>query len=277
MLTRFAPSITGFIHLGHVYHLLVLFGLTKKLDLSVLLRIEDHDKQRFKQEYLESLFIDLEFLGFQYRDPILYQSRSKKYYDDCLDFLIRKKLVYGCECSRSEILNNQNYNKSELHYPGKCRNKNLSFEGNTIKFKVENKNVDFEDLILAYQTQNPFLQCGDFSIRDKLGNYTYQFACVCDDIRQKITHVIRGQDILESTARQILLYRAFETPIPNFLHHRLLYDKKGNKLCKRDKSKSVSEMIIKGYSSEEIFAKALKLKKPISLFQAYDYMSIGIM
>ena len=82
---------------------------------------------------------------------------------------------------------------------------------------------------------------------------------------------------MESTARQILLYRAFETPIPNFLHHRLLYDKKGNKLCKRDKSKSVSEMIIKGYSSEEIFAKALKLKKPISLFQAYDYMSIGIM
>ena len=222
MLTRFAPSITGFLHLGHVYHLLVLFGLSKKLNLSVLLRAEDHDKQRFKQEYLESLFVDLNFLGFQCEGPTVYQSCSKKYYDDCLDSLIRKNLVYACDLSRSEILSNQHLNKSELHYSGKCKNKNLPFKGNTIRFKVEDKKVHFKDLILGHQTQNPFFQCGDFSIRDKLGNYTYQFACVCDDIRQKITHVIRGEDILESTARQILLYRAFEAPPPNFFHHRLL-------------------------------------------------------
>jgi len=277
MLTRFAPSITGFIHLGHVYHLLVLFSLSKKLDLSVLLRAEDHDKQRFKQEYLESLFVDLKFLGIKCKGPTVYQSCSKKYYDDCLDFLIRKNLVYACKCSRSEILSNQHLNKSELHYSGKCKNKNLPFEGNTIRFKVEDKKICFKDLILGHQTQNPFFQCGDFSIRDKLGNYTYQFVCVCDDIRQKITHVIRGKDILESTARQILLYRAFEAPIPNFFHHSLLYDKNGNKLCKTNKSESISEMIKNGISSDEIFAKALNLENPISLSRAYDYMDKGIM
>ena len=277
MLTRFAPSITGFIHLGHIYHLLVLLSLSKKLDLTLLLRIEDHDKQRFKQEYLESLFADLKFLGIQYKEPALFQSRSKKYYDDCLNILIGKEFVYGCECSRSEIMNNQNSNKNELHYSGKCRNKNLPLDGNTIRFRVENKDIQFNDLILGHQIQNPFLQCGDFSIRDKLGNYTYQFACVCDDIRQKITHVIRGKDILKSTARQILLHRAFESPPPNFYHHRLLYDENGNKLCKRDKSESISNMIKNGYSPEEIFAKALNLKKPISLLRAYNHMLKGIM
>ena len=82
---------------------------------------------------------------------------------------------------------------------------------------------------------------------------------------------------MESTARQILLYKAFEAPIPNFFHHRLLYDKNGNKLCKRDKSESISEMIKSGISSDEIFAKALNLESPISLSRAYDYMGKGIM
>ncbi len=266
MITRFAPSLTGYLHMGHVLHMLYVWGLAKSNGGKVICRIEDHDLSRRRSEYEEAILSTMEWLGFipdegisssSTPSPSEYrQSDNGDYYDKMLGLLAMQGLVYGCECSRKQILDEQSDEAAELCYSGTCAEKGLPLEGNTVRFRVPTGEVVFEDLRLGSCRQIPKQQCGDFSLRDRQGQWTYQFACVCDDIRQGVDLVIRGEDILASTARQMLLIQAFDAPLPAYFHHSLICDESGEKLSKRQRSESISQLRDAGLTAEAIIGRA---------------------
>jgi glutamyl/glutaminyl-tRNA synthetase len=265
--TRFAPSMTGYLHLGHVLHMIYVWGVARSKAGVVISRIEDHDQSRNRPEYEKNILTDMQWLGFvpdrgislkyapehsEYR-----QSDCSEFYKNLLSKLVEKGLVYGCECSRKKILSNQAANSKELCYTGTCSEKGLPLEGNTIRFRVPKDPVVFTDLALGECRQVPQQQCGDFSVRDRTGQWSYQFCCVADDIRQGVDLVIRGEDIISSTGRQIQLFNAFEKEPPQYFHHDLLFDEMGKKLSKRQFSESIEEMRNSGISAEAIIGKAV--------------------
>jgi glutamyl/glutaminyl-tRNA synthetase len=266
MITRFAPSLTGYLHLGHVLHMLYVWGFARARGATVISRIEDHDLSRRRPEYEAAILENMEWLGFVPDEGIIASNtdgRSDYRQSDCgdhyarvLQVLERQGLVYGCECSRRQILGEQSEKTDELCYTGTCADKGLPLEGNTVRFRVPDGEVIFEDLRLGECRQIPKRQCGDFSLRDRQGQWTYQFACVCDDIRHGVDLVIRGEDILASTARQILLFQALEAPVPSYFHHPLICNEKGEKLSKRQRSESITQMREDGASPEEIIGRA---------------------
>ena len=279
MTTRFAPSLTGYLHLGHVLHMLFVWGVAKAKGATILCRIEDHDLGRARPEFEAAILEDMEWLGFVPdlgitrndlgRPSQFRQSDCNAHYETVLRSLEARGLVYGCECSRKQILQPQD-GVSELCYAGTCADKRLPLEGHTVRFRTKNCITGFQDLRLGEQRQNPALQCGDFSLRDRNGQWTYQFACVCDDIRHGIDLVVRGEDILASTGRQIQLFHALEAPSPRYFHHPLLCDKEGKKLSKRQHSESITSMREAGTFPAEIIGRTLQAARFIAQPVAYD-------
>ncbi len=265
-LTRFAPSLTGYLHLGHVLHMIHVWGVARAQGGRVLSRIEDHDLARNRPEYEPAILADLQWLGFvpdlgisaeNSPKPSNYrQSDCALHYEEALNFLVKKKKVYGCECSRKEILAKQSGGQGELCYSGTCAEKNLPLEGHTVRFRVPLGDIDFHDVALGDRRQTPATQCGDFSLRDRNGQWTYQFCCVCDDIRHGITLVVRGEDILDSTARQLQLFHALEYEPPHYYHHPLLTTDSGEKLSKRQRPESITQLREEGLLAEKIIGRA---------------------
>ena len=267
MKTRFAPSLTGYLHLGHVLHMLYVWGVARIRGAAVMVRMEDHDTARARPEYETAILENMEWLGFvpdegimaadAGRTSLYRQSDCGGHYAEALQFLKEQGLVYGCSCSRREILEQQPAGPDELFYPGTCAEKNLPLEGNTVRFRVPSDAVSFRDLALGDCQQAPVQQCGDFSLRDRHGQWTYQFCCVCDDIRHGVNLVVRGEDILPSTGRQIQLFRALGAPVPHYYHHPLVYDSAGEKLSKRQRSESISHLREKGFAPGQVIGLAL--------------------
>ncbi|MEI6890768.1 MAG: glutamate--tRNA ligase family protein [Pontiella sp.] len=267
MRTRFAPSLTGYLHLGHVLHLLYVWGVAHKMGAKIICRMEDHDWSRARPEYERAIFHTLDVLGLvpdlgisakHAAGPSEFrQSDCGAYYESVLQRLEKRGLVYGCACSRKQIAAKQSQEAEELCYTGTCSDKGLPLEGNTVRFRTLAGETVFHDLNVGEQRQTPRNQCGDFSLRDRQGQWTYQFACVCDDLRQGVDLVIRGEDILFSTARQIQLFQTLEAPVPRYYHHPLLLDESGKKLSKRQHSESISRWYDAGATSEEIMGQAL--------------------
>jgi glutamyl-tRNA synthetase/glutamyl-Q tRNA(Asp) synthetase len=277
MLTRFAPSLTGYLHLGHVLHMLYVWAIARANGAKVLCRIEDHDRGRARPEYETAILDDMEWLGFvpdlgisascsgqpsEYR-----QSDCEAHYAAMLQQLADAGLVYGCECSRSQILEQQSDGQGELCYPGTCAEKNLPLEGHTVRFRIPHEPVAFHDLALGTCHQAPVGQCGDFSLRDRNGQWTYQFCCVCDDIRHGVSLVVRGEDILSSTGRQLLLFNALGHNPPRYFHHALMYDPLGEKLSKRQRSESIAQLRDNGATPEEIVGRAMVAGGLVSEFR----------
>lgn len=265
--TRFAPSLTGYLHLGHVLHMIYVWGIARAKGGQVVSRIEDHDQSRNRPEYEPAILADMQWLGFvpdqgisvsdAPRPSPFRQSDCAHQYEESLQRLADKGLVYGCECSRKEILAKQSDGQSELCYPGSCAEKNLPLEGHTVRFRIPAGAVAFRDGALGDCHQSPIGQCGDFSLRDRTGQWTYQFCCVCDDIRQGVNLVIRGEDILSSTGRQIQLFEALGHPVPDYYHHPLVCDAHGEKLSKRQRSESIAQLREAGASPDEIIGRAV--------------------
>lgn len=264
--TRFAPSLTGYLHLGHVLHMIHVWGIARAKGGRVVSRIEDHDRSRNRPEYEPAILADMQWLGFipdlgitatDAPTPSPYrQSDCARHYEAALRILSEKGRVYGCACSRKEISAKQPEGKGELCYSGTCADKNLPLEGNTVRFRVPDSEVVFQDLKRGECRQTPITQCGDFSLRDRTGQWTYQFCCVCDDIRQGINLVVRGEDILSSTGRQIQLFQALGHPPPDYFHHPLVCDAQGEKLGKRQHSESIARQREAGISASEILGQA---------------------
>ena len=248
--TRFAPAPTGFLHLGHVLNAVWVWETTRGSDpdARVLLRIEDHDRQRSRPEYEASILEDLAWLGFVADGPLVRQSERDAIYEAALDTLRRRGLVYACSCSRAEI--------AGPRYPGTCAHRNLrESPGLGLRIRLDDTIERFEDLKVGWQEQQPSMQCGDLLAKDRDGNWTYQFAVVVDDWTQDVNCVVRGEDLLDSTGRQIQLARLLgRADPPAFLHHPLLMKSATQKLSKSDRDTGVRDLRARGWSAEQVLA-----------------------
>jgi glutamyl-tRNA synthetase/glutamyl-Q tRNA(Asp) synthetase len=266
-LTRFAPAPTGFLHLGHVANALVVWGTAGVLGGRVLLRVEDHDRQRCRREYEQALLDDLDWLGFS---PDVFptaayragrcegrQSDCDAAYREAAAALTAAGLLYACACSRREIAAAAP-GAGEQHYPGTCRTRGLPLADDLAwRVRLPAGEIAFEDALLGPQRQTPAAQCGDLAVRDRRGNWTYPFAVVVDDWRQSVSLVVRGEDLLASTGRQILLARLLgRRAPPAFLHHRLLWKAPERKLSKADGDTGVRQLRAAGWSPEQVVGAA---------------------
>jgi len=257
-ITRFAPAPTGFLHLGHVVNALYVWGEARRLNGRVLLRIEDHDRQRCRPEYQAAIFEDLDWLGFVADEPAVRQSAREDIYRQALETLERHGLVYACSCSRADLVR---AGDNELRYSGACRDRGLTdAAGRSLRVRLEPTIESFVDLRHGPQEQRPSEQCGDLVIRDRDGNWTYQFAATVDDYAQAVTHVIRGDDLLASTGRQIQLARLIgRIEPPEFLHHPLIMKSATQKLSKSDGDTGIRELRARGWSARDVIARAQEL------------------
>jgi len=282
MLTRFAPAPTGYLHLGHVANAIHVWGEARARRGRVLLRIEDHDRDRCRPEYEAALLEDLDWLGFV---PDLYptgafragrcESRQSDRHDLYLRIakdLLAQGMLYACRCSRKETEKRRRVSFStkktpdvffggEVAYPGTCRHLGLGLDTPDVGWRVRfpADEVAFDDLWRGPQAQVPAGQCGDLLIRDRRGNWTYQFVATVDDHLQGITHVIRGMDLLASTGRQILLGRLIGRVTPAvFAHHALIMKSPTQKLSKSDGDTGVRDLRKAGWTRERVIDTALE-------------------
>ena len=251
--TRFAPSPTGYLHLGHVVNAIYVWGMARAHGGRVILRIEDHDRIRSRPEFEASIVEDLDWLGFdadQGRHPILRQSDGPAAYEQALKALRRSHHVYACDCSRKEI--------GGERYTGRCRGRAIvEAPGCGIRVQIDEGIEEFEDLRLGRIRQLPAEQCGDILLRDRDGHWTYQFAVTVDDMNQGIDLVVRGEDLLSSSGRQIALARMLGRPTPpRFLHHPLILKPGGDKLSKASGDTGVRELRRAGVSPAEVIGRA---------------------
>jgi glutamyl-tRNA synthetase/glutamyl-Q tRNA(Asp) synthetase len=270
VITRFAPAPTGHLHLGHVVNALYVWGAARDRDGQVLLRIEDHDRQRSRPEYEAAILEDLAWLGFAYDGPVVRQSERDAIYRRALQPLIDRELVFGCSCTRAEILSGAGSREpgtgEELFYPGTCREKDIPLsDGVGWRVRMDPGTERFFDELLGPQEQDPSRQSGDVLVRDRLGNWTYQFAVTVDDREQRVTDVIRGIDLLESTGRQLRLARLIgrATP-PRFWHHPLVMKSPSQKLSKSNGDTGVRDLRAQGWTAEQVLARARALSDTLT-------------
>ncbi len=276
---RFAPSPTGYLHEGHLLSALYVWAASHKWNLQVHLRIEDHDRGRARDEYIRSIYEDLAWFGFRW-DSQSIQSERESVYRRALESLESRGLVYPCFCSRKQLEEeNPKSETGEIVYRGKClvRREMDAETGmpHNLRVVIPDKVIKWHDLRLGDFAENPKLQCGDFPIRDRDGQWTYQFAVCVDDIDEGITHVVRGEDLRNSTARQIALMELLgrSTP-PLYLHHGLITDPTGKKLSKREKAHSLRQDRDSGVAAEELLGRVcfkgglVPSPAPLSLEQA---------
>lgn len=268
-LTRFAPSPTGHLHLGHAVNAVFVWGIARALGGRVLLRLEDHDRGRCRAAYEVALLEDLEWLRlepdagapreFRAGPSAFRQSDCGAVYEAELARLAGGHRVYACACSRRTLTREAPAaGGSEVPYAGRCRERGLvPAPGRGIRVALERGEERFEDALLGEQRQEPAAQCGDLLLRDRLGQWTYQFAVTVDDRRHGVDLVVRGADLLASSGRQIRLARLLgRVEPPVFLHHPLLLKPSGEKLSKASRDTALCELRAAGLSPGEVLGEA---------------------
>jgi glutamyl-tRNA synthetase/glutamyl-Q tRNA(Asp) synthetase len=275
---RFAPSPTGYLHEGHLLSALYVWAAALKWGLKIHLRIEDHDQGRARKEYIDGIREDLAWLGFKYHSESI-QSSHFDFFQKVLDRLTAKGFVYPCTCSRKQLQSENPISETgEVIYQGKCSHVIASgvqrseaiqgSEPHSLRVVITDKVINWHDERLGDFSENPKQQCGDFPIRDRDGFWTYQFAVCIDDLTEGITHIVRGEDIRNSTARQIALSQLIsdtcqgDLPIPAYtrplyLHHPLIVDSSGKKLSKREHAYSLRQDKDAGKTPQEILGQIL--------------------
>jgi glutamyl-tRNA synthetase/glutamyl-Q tRNA(Asp) synthetase len=237
-----------------------VWGLARALGGEVIVRLEDHDRGRFRPEFEGSILADLDWLGLRGDLPApSRQSDHPSRYEEAAWRLTDSGRTFHCDCSRKSLAEAQDPTEGEtLHYPGTCRDRRLTDGvGRALRVRIESGEEPFEDLRLGPQVQEPASQVGDFVLRDGRGQWTYQHCVVVDDLVEEITLVIRGEDILESTGRQLRLARLLgrATP-PRYLHHPLVTDASGRKLSKKEFAKSLGDLRREGWTPERVLGEA---------------------
>ena len=246
-----------------------MWGVARAHGGEVLLRVEDHDRHRSRKDFEGALLDDLDWLGFapdigrtnEFRAGELHlrQSDNRARYEQVLGELEQTGLVYACACSRRDIAEVAgNSFGAELPYPGTCRNANVDGSKNKARrLRLKTVTESFHDLRCGLQLQIPANQCGDMLIRDRFGQFTYQFGVTIDDFDQNIDVIIRGEDLLASTGRQLQLARMIgRTRPPQFLHHALVRRADGLKLSKSLGDTSVREMRDAGMNANDVIGRA---------------------
>lgn len=245
---------------------LYVWGIAGALGGRVLLRIEDHDRERSRAEFEQALLDDLDWLGFvpdswdRTSGPATFirQSERSDVYEAALGRLRGRGLVYACDCSRSAVAAIAPDAAGERRYPGTCASKGLAEGlGRSVRVRLPAAAVAFDDLRRGRQVQRPAEQCGDLVVKDRIGLWTYQFAATIDDLEQQVTHVIRGDDLLASTGRQIMLAELLGRRLPAvFCHHPLVMKSATQKLSKSDHDTGVRDLRSAGALASEVIGLA---------------------
>lgn len=271
--TRIAPTPSGFLHIGNLYSFVLTWLMAKSRNGSVLLRIDDLDAARMRPAYLEDIFRTLEFIGLvpdegpSGVEDFLKNFSQMHRVEDYLQFVTKLKetgQVYACSCPRSRVMAE---NPNGI-YPGTCRSRNLDFGGSAVALRLAlqaESQVQFCD-VLTGEKSNILLteKMGDFVVLRKDGIPAYQVASLVDDIYYGINMVVRGRDLLTSTAAQIYLsniagLNAFSTM--QWHHHSLIKNEEGQKLSKSAGDMSVKMMIEKGLNREDTIRRIASLMK----------------
>ena len=272
--TRFAPSPTGPLHLGHAYSALYGHRLAEAKNGLWLLRIDDLDHNRSKPEWTQQIFDDLRWLGLAWPEPVRFQSQETASYQTALDALARAKLIYPCCCNRADIAQAAaapqegvpEFGPDGRIYPGTCRHRRLSQAGagdalrlNMRKaVKALQKPVTYEEFgtqLSERITLNPealIAQVGDVVLRRKDQGAAYHLAVVIDDDAQNITDVVRGADLSAATQIHVVLQQLLNIQTPRYHHHALIRDETGKRLAKRSDSEALSTLRKAGHSAQNI-------------------------
>lgn len=267
---RLAPSPTGYLHLGHARTFWNAYQRSLENNGTLILRNEDLDPQRSKLEFAEAMLEDLRWLGISWQEgPDIggphapyEQSRRREFYLRDWKLLVERGFVYPCTCSRKDlatIAQAPHEGDEEPIYPGKCRPKpGAKFEaehpsGNNWRFRVpDGETLQFTDGNLGNQSYIAGRNFGDFVVWRRDDVPAYQLAVVTDDCDMQVTEVVRGEDLLVSTVRQILILRALGRAIPAYFHVPLLRDADGQRLAKRTDALSLRELRRKGYTPDQV-------------------------
>lgn len=270
-ITRFAPSPTGYLHLGHAYAALFASRLARVTNGKFLLRIEDIDRTRCRPEYEDAIFEDLEWLGLHWDGPVLRQSERLDHYAKALAHLEDLGVTYPCYCTRKEIAAeiaaaaNAPHGPDGPLYPGTCRGREPGREereGAAIRLDCARAAqvvgvLTYQDREPTEKKVNPCL-FGDAVIARRDIGTSYHLACVVDDAAQGVTMVTRGEDLLPSTHVQRVLQALLGLPAPEYRHHGLVKDEKGHRLAKRDGVATIRDLRKQGMAPEEVLALARK-------------------
>jgi glutamyl-Q tRNA(Asp) synthetase len=236
---RFAPSPTGPLHLGSLYTALASYLDARACQGLWLLRIDDIDTPRNVAGAADSILATLDAYGLHWDGPVFYESRHLDDYEQALSELQRSGLLYPCTCSRKSLA--ERPGRHDI-YPGICRNRTAFPTGEPYALRVrsDGREIVFDDRLHGRIRQNLAGAHGDFILKRKEGIMSYQLACVIDDHRQGVTHVVRGFDLVDSTPKQIYLQQLLGLPTPSYLHVPIIVDSHGCKLSKQTLAEAVT-------------------------------------
>lgn len=224
---RFAPSPTGPLHFGSLITAVASYCEAKSKQGQWFVRIEDTDIPRIDPVSIPHILACLDQFEFELDAPILYQKDRLDLYHQAIEQLKQQQLVYACQCTRKML-------GSNAIYQGHCRNLQLDFSHQAVRVKVNDQTICFQDQLQGQHCSNLQHDLGDFVLLRRDGIFNYQLAVVVDDALQGITHVVRGSDLLDNTARQIWLAQLLKAPTLNYMHLPLAMNKHGQKLSKQN-------------------------------------------
>ena len=290
--TRFAPSPTGPLHLGHAYSAMLGFDMAMAAGGEWLLRIEDIDRQRSKPEWEEQLYDDLRWLGLRWPEPVIRQSERTEVYRQALSDLWDGGFVYECTCSRADIAGAASAPQEGVHptigpdgivYPGTCRRKPrragtlshpnpaaalrldmeaaiLSLRGSlagkqVFRFRETGRpsaEASGPESTVEFTGEEVVASIGDVVIARRAFGTSYHLSVVVDDVAQGITHVVRGEDLFEATKIHVVLQQLLWSPTPVYHHHRLIRDEMGRRLAKREDAKAIGRYRDEGATPQDI-------------------------
>jgi len=246
---RFAPSPSGPLHFGSLVAAVASYLDARSHQGQWLLRMEDLDPAREPPDAAGQILRALELHGLHWDGPVLYQSERLEAYANALAILEQQGRLFACICTRQQIQADGGI------YDGRCRNRGLSHERAALRVRVDDIRIDFDDRIQGAQQQSLQDECGDFVLLRKDGLIAYQLAVVVDDAYQGVTDIVRGSDLLDSTARQLFLQGLLRLPAPRHAHIPVAVNAQGQKLSKQH------------------FARALDLSSSVpALLQALDFL-----
>jgi glutamyl-Q tRNA(Asp) synthetase len=239
---RFAPSPSGPLHFGSLIAATASYLCAKSVNGKWLLRIEDVDKFRIKENSISSIINTLESYGYQWDDDILYQSQRSEAYQDALDSL--GKLAYPCTCTRKFLQKQVPAGTYGYIYTGFCREQisNPDAPQFAMRLRTNNTAICFDDTLQAALSQDIEAEVGDFIIKRSDKMFSYQLAVVVDDDYQQITEVVRGSDLLDNTPRQLYLQQCLGYQQPSYLHFPTAITTDGKKLSKQNHSPEVDPL-----------------------------------
>ncbi|RDB55385.1 tRNA glutamyl-Q(34) synthetase GluQRS [Senegalimassilia anaerobia] len=257
---RFAPSPTGRMHAGNIYAALSAWLVAKSQGGTIVLRIEDLDRDRSKAEYISAVQRDFELLGLTWDHGPFFQHDRDEAYLEAFSALEREGLVYPCFCTRADLHAASAPHRGEKFvYPGTCcgltaeqiAEKSLR-RAPAQRLHVPDAAYSFEDMVQGRYEQNLAHDCGDFLIRRSDQAFAYQLAVVVDDAAQGVTSIVRGVDLLCSTPQQLYLQELLGLDHPRYAHIPLLVAEKNRRLSKRDHDAGIEELLVRFKTPEAI-------------------------